>query len=36
MKDLVLRTALEFNTNQDFHRDIRVDLGLSYFFSTSM
>ncbi len=36
MKDLVLRTALEFNTNPDFHRDIRVDLGLSYFFSTSM
>lgn len=36
LKNLVLRTALEFNTNPDFHRDIRVDLGLSYFFSTSM
>lgn len=36
LKDLVLRTAIEFNTNQDFHEDIRVDLGLSYFFSTSM
>ena len=36
MKDLVLRTALEFNTNPDFQKDFRVDLGLSYFFSTSM
>jgi len=36
LKDLVLRTAVEFNTNPDFHRDIRVDLGLSYYFSTSM
>ncbi len=36
LQDLVLRTAVEFNTNPDFHRDIRVDLGLSYYFSTSM
>jgi hypothetical protein len=36
LKDLVLRTAVEFNTNPDFHEDFRVDLGLSYFFSTSM
>jgi hypothetical protein len=36
LKDLVLRTALEFNTNPEFNKDIRVDLGLSYYFSTSM
>ena len=36
MKDLVLRTDVEFNTNPDFKKDIRVDLGLSYFFSTSL
>jgi hypothetical protein len=35
-KDLVLRTDIEFNTNPDFNKDVRVDLGLSYFFSTSM
>lgn len=35
-KDLVLRTAVEFNTNPDFQKDIRVDLGLSYFFSESL
>ncbi|MFI5323659.1 MAG: hypothetical protein ACHQ6U_09050 [Thermodesulfobacteriota bacterium] len=35
-KDLVMRTAVEFNTNPDFPKDFRVDLGLSYFFSTSM
>jgi hypothetical protein len=35
-KDLVMRTAVEFNTNPDFNKDFRVDLGLSYYFSTSM
>ncbi|MDA2919935.1 hypothetical protein MYX76_10650 [Desulfobacterota bacterium AH_259_B03_O07] len=33
VKDLVLRTDVEINTNPDFERDVRVDLGLSYYFS---
>ncbi len=35
-RNLVLRTGLEFNTNPDYSKDIRVDLGLSYYFSRSL
>jgi hypothetical protein len=35
-RNLVLRTGLEFNTNPDFSKDVRVDLGLSYYFSRNL
>lgn len=35
-RNLVMRTGLEFNTNPDFSKDIRVDLGLSYYFSRNL
>ena len=35
-RNLVMRTAIEFNTNPDFEKDVRVDLGLSYYFSTNL
>ena len=33
VRNLVLRADLELNTNPDFNKDARVDLGLSYYFS---
>ncbi len=33
IRDLVVRTGVEFNTNPDFEKDVRVDLGISYSFS---
>jgi len=35
-RNLVLRTDLEFNTNPDFNKDVRVDLALSYYFSKNL
>ncbi len=35
-RNLVMRTAIEFNTNPDFDKDVRVDLGLSYYFSKNL
>lgn len=36
LRNVVLRTGLEFNTNPDFNKDVRVDLGLSYYFSRNL
>jgi len=36
IRNLVMRTAVEFNTNPDFGKDVRVDLGLSYYFSKNL
>jgi len=35
-RNLVMRTGLEFNTDPDFNKDVRVNLGLSYFFSRNL
>ena len=34
-RNLLLRTGMEFNTNPDFNKDVRVNLGLSYNFSVN-
>jgi hypothetical protein len=33
IKDLILKADVELNTNPDFEKDARVDLGISYYFS---
>jgi hypothetical protein len=33
VKNLILKADVELNTNPDFNKDARVDLGLSYYFS---
>jgi len=35
-RNLVMRKGLEFNTNPDFNQDVRVNLGLSYYFSRNL
>jgi hypothetical protein len=36
MRNLALRTDLEINTNPDFDDDVRITLGLSYYFAKNI